>query len=95
MDRKTNVMRVTPEMTDNQADIVGVLSFSQLMVERLIEAKERGKHGWHTNSITLNYLEDKLKLAIEKNEYLDIANYAMMIYHKKKMLKELIDEHED
>jgi hypothetical protein len=95
MDRKTNVMHVTPEMTDNQADIVGVLSFSQLMVERLIEAKEQGKHGWHTNLITLEYLENKLDLAVKNNDYLDIANYAMMIYHKKEMLKELINKHED
>jgi hypothetical protein len=95
MDRNNNVMRVTPNMTDDQADIVGVLSFSQLMVERLIKAKENGKHGWNTDIVSLDFLKAKLILAITKNEYIDVANYAMMIYHREKMLQDLIDKHED
>ena len=79
-------------MTDSQ----GVLLFAIKMTERLDESAHSGKHGWqHMDEVALNDLEVNLMDNVEEyinekdtDELINIANYCMMLYHRRTSLQE-------
>jgi len=84
---------ITPKLTDEQADVLGILSFSFAMNQRLTECRQKGKGGWHRpGSIDpLKQSENEVKqfkadmqIAMDEGRMVDVANYAMMIYHREK-----------
>jgi hypothetical protein len=92
-------IQVTSGLTDEQADVHGVLGFAYVMNQKLIETRNRGKQGWHDPFDTDGYITDphftitwfknKAKEHIDKGNYIDAANYLMFCYHREKIEKEM------
>lgn len=87
-------VRITPEMSDEQADVLGVLGFTYVMNQRLTECRHKGKGNWHipgsidpSNSMENEEHQFRLQMKIAMNEgrWVDAANYAMMLYHREQM----------
>jgi len=81
-------------MSNEQATILGVVSFSAAMQERLDECAKQGKANWHMpgsidpSNNTENEIErfrQSMQVAMNEKRMVDVANYAMMIYHRERM----------
>jgi hypothetical protein len=87
-------VKIDPNMSDQQADALGVIGFSYMMNQKLTECRNRGKSGWHKpgsidpSNDTLNeamQFKMDLQKAFDENRMVDVANYAMMIYYRERM----------
>lgn len=76
-------IKVTSDMSNEQVDVCGVLSFAFEMNKRLQECRERGKSNWYRYG-DVNLFISLAEEAIEKQEWIGAANYLMMIYHLEK-----------
>ena len=80
-------IKVTPDMTDVEADLKGVLSFSFEMNRRLTEGRTKGKGGWHRfpyESTAHEFLQKCIDATYE-HRWIDAANYLMFLHHLSKM----------
>jgi len=71
---------------DQKVDEHGVDIFAKVMKAKLQLKREQGLFGWHAKEeCTIQQLEDLLAGQMGKKEldYVDIANYAMMIWFRK------------
>ena len=89
---------ITKDLTNEQADIRGVLSFSQAMNEKLTYCRtKRGNASWHLLDTidpftkrpnTVEQFKKSMQVALNEGRMVDIANYAMIIYHRERMENE-------
>ena len=88
---------ISKHLTDEQADVRGVMAFSQAMTAKLTECRKRGKGNWHKlNTVdpmtqkpnTVERFKKEIQMALNEGRMVDIANYAMMVYHREKMSNE-------
>lgn len=93
MENKIKPLVVKKEMTNEQADVLGVIGFSFAMNGKLTTTRNAGKGDWHKmdtidpltkkdNTID-RFKEDAIK-AIKENRFDDAGNYCMMMYHRDK-----------
>jgi hypothetical protein len=78
---------VLPDMPDPLADAVGTRLLFEAMLNRLREKRLEGRHGWHKPEVcSVEDLEEMFDKAWTKNptNWLDIATFAMMIWHRRK-----------
>ncbi len=74
----------TPEYDrERLKDEESVRFFSQKMALKLSMARASGRHGWRDANIVsdeqlIAYLRDNL----DRQQYIDVANYAMMLYFR-------------
>ncbi len=86
----TREMKVNPEMSDGTADALGLTLFVDAMRKKLNEKRVvDGYTGWHRpEQISLDELESWLRAQLydrEKIDPVDIANYAMMVWNRRRM----------
>ena len=88
---------ISKQLTDEQVDVRGVMAFSQAMNEKLTECRKRGKGNWHKlNTVdpmtqkpnTIERVKEEIQIALNEGRMVDVANYAMMIYHRERMKSE-------
>lgn len=83
----TAIIKSDHRFKDELIDKVAVDIFAQLMKNKLIVSRDKGRHGWwDEEECTVEYLNALLKQQVEKGDMVDIANLAMMI-----KLRELIE----
>lgn len=58
--------------------------FHTLMRNRLRLAFEAGKRGWWRDEESTFYFKARLRENADKGQWVDVANYAMMLYWKEK-----------
>lgn len=87
---------ISKHLTNEQADVRGVMAFSQAMAAKLTECRKRGKGNWHKlNTVdpmtqkpnTIERFKEGIQIALNEGRMVDIANYAMMVYHREQMEK--------
>ena len=74
-------------------DVESVRVFSQKMAVKLAKGRASGRHGWRDVNIVsdkqlLEYLHDNL----DRQQYVDVANYAMMLYFREIDRQKIEDE---
>ena len=62
-------------------DDFAVLEFSEAMKQKLAQCRNRGRSGWETASVPALWAALTDELQRTKRDPIDIANYAMMIWH--------------
>lgn len=71
------------ELVDNR----GVSNFRTAMETKLADQRNRGKEGWQNPAdCSIEYLETLLAEEFSKSndrDYVDIANYSMMLWNRK------------
>lgn len=77
---------VTPDLPDALADAVGLALFQHAMSGKMREAAARGRYGWHrpetcTEQELINLLREQF-VNRPAPDYVDIANYAMMLWNR-------------
>lgn len=78
-------------MTERDRLIQSVLVFASDMVSKLLSKSEMGWHGWdekNYHSVLSRKLREHVEKAETAEDYVDIANFAMMIWRFKKQDEE-------
>ena len=87
-------VEVRPDMSNEQADALGVIGFTYAMNQRMTECRNMGKAGWHKpgtidpvkgSDNEIERFKNDLLLAAQEGRMVDAANYCMMIYHRERM----------
>lgn len=60
-------------------DNTSVIQFTDAMQAKMTVSREKGRSGWHT--VPVEDLWRMLREHVEKGDPIDIANFAMMIWH--------------
>lgn len=67
-------------------DDVAVDKFAQAMKAKLEQSRQKGRHGWNSSEFcSTASLEVLLAEQVAAGDPIDIANYAMMIFHRKNL----------
>lgn len=80
---------VTPDLPDSLADSLALTLFQHAMQEKMREAAARGRYGWHrpetcTEQELISLLREQF-VNRPVPDYVDIANYAMMLWNRARM----------
>lgn len=63
---------------------IAVRHFSTAMKSALDQAEALGKSGWmDRDKISAEYLSNRLRRAVDKGDPVHVANYAMMLHHRR------------
>jgi len=77
-----NIVKNHPDSSGEQyADFQLAVIARNAMETKLDEAREKGKHGWHDKEVcSVGYLKKLLEMAMIDGEWVDVMNFAAMIY---------------
>lgn len=80
------VEEIQAHMEDEElAETLGACNdFHTIMRNRLRLAFEAGKRGWWRDEKPAFYFKDRLRKNADNGQWVDVANYAMMLYWKSK-----------
>lgn len=96
MSKNLEIIKIMSNITNEQADVNGVLLFACKMNDRLTECRNNGKSGWHkpgticptgNHENEIGAFKERLQTALNEGRMIDVANYSMMIYHREEMNK--------
>lgn len=69
---------------NQHSDDIAVDKFAKAMKAKLAKKRAEGYGGWdNPDECTVRYLAGLLAAHIEKGDPVDIANFAMMLFHRK------------
>ncbi len=74
-------------MSENAKLDDGVDAIAKAMKEKLQKKLEDGYSGWDSSDWDLDDIRRQLIEHAEKDDYVDVANFAMFAYHKMKSNK--------
>jgi hypothetical protein len=64
-------------------DDIAVEVFAAAMKSKLARKRDEGRGGWDNPDVcTIGFLEKCLREHIQKGDMVDVANFAMMIWHR-------------
>jgi len=70
--------------TDEEADETGLSLFAEAMREKLAKKRGQGRGGWFRyNECDDQKLEDQLSDHYDEDDWVDVANYAMMLWNRR------------
>ncbi len=71
----------TPDEIERMRDEEAVSTFTQRMADKMAASRRKGRHGWWNPAICpIERLRDELVKHVEKEDWVDVANYAMMLH---------------
>lgn len=78
-----NLYKRKIERMERETDTDAVRSFTGFMETRMEEALDNGKRGWwNDEAVSTHELRNKLLDQFEKRDWVDVANYAMMLHYR-------------
>jgi hypothetical protein len=77
--------KANPEYLYAYAEEVPVALFAEEMRRKLELKRKQGRDGWYQRECTINHLHSLMMDHAEKGDYVDVANFAMMIRAKQAM----------
>lgn len=73
--------------TESVNHAIAIRDFNNHMLTALEQAAARGKSGWmDRDKISGKFLSDRLRRAVEKGDPVHVANYAMMLHHRREKI---------
>lgn len=77
-------MPITLRHDYQHRDELAVDAFASAMKSKMIESSNRGRGGWDNPSrCSVRYLRHLLRQHVEKGDPVDVANIAMMLWHRR------------
>jgi len=65
-------------------DDYAIFNFAKIMSKKMAKKRKEGKYGWWNSDLcSIVTLQQLLKEHVEKEDWLDVAIFAMMIYMRR------------